>query len=76
MQWVPGEARVVGQEPAPSAPDVQLLTQDDAMRRLVEMGFANRSLNKRLLDEHDDDLATVVRELLAQDDSNWHVTRH
>ena len=73
---MPGEARVIGREPTPSAPDVQLLTEDDAMRRLIEMGFANRSLNAKLLKEHDGDLQVVVRELLAREDNNWAESRH
>ena len=48
------------------------------MTRLIEMGFANRLKNQRLLRENSNDLAKVI-ELLTMDtmdDSNWFSHRH
>lgn len=47
------------------------------MKTLIEMGFANRAKNKRLLKEHNNDLAKVI-DLLARDneDSDWFNYRH
>jgi hypothetical protein len=48
------------------------------MKRLIEMGFANRVKNQRLLKENANDLAKVI-ELLSlynNDDVEWYAHRH
>ncbi|XP_078737832.1 next to BRCA1 gene 1 protein isoform X1 [Lampetra fluviatilis] len=47
-----------------------------AMRTLLEMGFGDRTLNARLLQEHAGDLNAVVPALLAANDDGWHRERH
>ncbi|CAF0746169.1 unnamed protein product [Rotaria sp. Silwood1] len=49
----------------------------DPMKTLIEMGFANRAKNQRLLKENANDLAKVI-ELLTIDnnDSDWFTHRH
>ncbi|XP_061432574.1 next to BRCA1 gene 1 protein-like isoform X2 [Lethenteron reissneri] len=47
-----------------------------AMRTLLEMGFGDRTLNARLLQEHAGDLNAVVPALLAANDDGWHRVRH
>ena len=48
----------------------------DAMTTLLEMGFADRALNERLLRQHDDSVEAVVQELLALADNDWAANRH
>ena len=50
--------------PAPQTP----------MERLVAMGFADRELNARLLSQHQNQLQSVINELLDKQD--WASTRH
>ncbi|CAF2408026.1 unnamed protein product [Rotaria sp. Silwood2] len=53
------------------------MSSSDPMKTLIEMGFANRAKNQRLLKEHANDLAKVI-ELLTLDsnDSDWFNHRH
>ncbi|CAF1311770.1 unnamed protein product [Rotaria sordida] len=53
------------------------ISSSDPMKILIEMGFANRAKNQRLLKENANDLAKVI-ELLTIDnnDSDWFAHRH
>jgi hypothetical protein len=54
------------------------VSSSDPMKRLIEMGFANRVKNQRLLKENANDLAKVI-ELLSldnNDDVEWYAHRH
>ncbi len=54
------------------------MSSNDPMYALIEMGFANRAKNQRLLRENANDLAKVI-ELLTLDnneDVDWFIHRH
>lgn len=54
------------------------MSEQDPMSVLINMGFANRAKNQRLLRENANDLAKVI-ELLSLDsheDSDWFSHRH
>ena len=48
------------------------------MQILIEMGFANRAKNQRLLAENDNDLDKVIELLTSDvdDDADWFTRRH
>ncbi|CAG2226604.1 NBR1 [Mytilus edulis] len=46
------------------------------MAKLKEMGFCNRELNEKLLKKHNDDVETVVQELLSTTENDWMAQRH
>ncbi|XP_060945598.1 next to BRCA1 gene 1 protein isoform X1 [Limanda limanda] len=60
----------------PTQPPVDASTQDTMMAVLVEMGFGDRSLNQRLLKEHNYNLLDVVNELVQMTDNDWYSTRY
>ncbi|XP_005751219.1 next to BRCA1 gene 1 protein isoform X3 [Pundamilia nyererei] len=60
----------------PTQPPVDASTQDTMMAVLVEMGFADRSLNQRLLKKHNYSLLDVVNELVQMTDNDWYSTRY
>ncbi|XP_030581381.1 next to BRCA1 gene 1 protein [Archocentrus centrarchus] len=60
----------------PTQPPVDASTQDTMMAVLVEMGFADRSLNQRLLKKHNYNLLDVVNELVQMTDNDWYSTRY
>ncbi|XP_033101890.1 next to BRCA1 gene 1 protein-like [Anneissia japonica] len=62
------------EEPARSFPRDQVHFTS-AMNQLIEMGFANRDLNSRLLTKFNDNIHLVVQELLYEE-NNWSNTRH
>lgn len=41
------------------------------MDKLISMGFANRSLNDRLLKKFNNDIDKVVQKLLEVNDNDW-----
>uniref|UniRef100_A0A669EV37 NBR1 autophagy cargo receptor b n=1 Tax=Oreochromis niloticus TaxID=8128 RepID=A0A669EV37_ORENI len=55
---------------------VDASTQDTMMAVLVEMGFADRPLNQRLLKKHNYSLLDVVNELVQMTDNDWYSTRY
>ena len=57
---------------------VNSISSSDPMNTLIEMGFANRSKNQRLLKENANDLAKVIELLTLEtnDDSDWFAHRH
>lgn len=48
---------------------------DTNMKTLISMGFANRTLNSKLLKKHENDMDKVLGELLEKNDNNWHQHR-
>ncbi len=67
------------QLPSPSAPSLSVSSQYSSLdnsERLISMGFANRSLNKKLLNKHNDDINKVIEELLSKNDNDWASNRH
>uniref|UniRef100_A0A669E9D0 NBR1 autophagy cargo receptor b n=1 Tax=Oreochromis niloticus TaxID=8128 RepID=A0A669E9D0_ORENI len=60
----------------PTQPPVDASTQDTMMAVLVEMGFADRPLNQRLLKKHNYSLLDVVNELVQMTDNDWYSTRY
>ena len=48
----------------------------DNFARLASMGFANRSLNNKLLNKHTNDINKVINELLLRNDNDWASYRH
>ena len=64
----------------PSAPIFNSLQSEypslDSADRLISMGFANRSLNNKLLNKHNDDINKVIEELLARNENDWASHRH
>ncbi|XP_064646590.1 uncharacterized protein LOC135499640 [Lineus longissimus] len=61
--WTPPQSEPVPKESSP-------------LDQLVEMGFANRDVNRQLLEKHNGNLEKVVSELLQQGENDWHVHRH
>lgn len=64
---------------SPSAPSLSFSSQYSSLdnsERLISMGFANRSLNKKLLNKHNDDINKVIEELLRKNDNDWASNRH
>jgi hypothetical protein len=57
---------------------INSISSNDPMKKLVEMGFANRAKNQRLLKENANDLAKVVELLTLEnnDDGDWFSYRH
>lgn len=45
------------------------------MNTLISMGFANRTLNNRLLNKHKNDMNKVLHSLLEKTDNDWHEHR-
>ena len=86
QQWCPPDSPTgveflpAGTAPAidvqPTAPADARRSDVDTMTQLLEMGFADRVLNQRLLSKHDNDLEKVVPELLSLADNDWHANRH
>uniref|UniRef100_I3J607 NBR1 autophagy cargo receptor b n=1 Tax=Oreochromis niloticus TaxID=8128 RepID=I3J607_ORENI len=54
----------------------QVTHLDTMMAVLVEMGFADRPLNQRLLKKHNYSLLDVVNELVQMTDNDWYSTRY
>lgn len=54
------------------------ILSNDPMQILVEMGFANRKKNQRLLTENNNDLNKVIELLTTDstDDTDWYAHRH
>lgn len=46
------------------------------MDRLISMGFANRNLNKKLLDKYNNQVEKVIEDLVNKQDNNWADSRH
>jgi len=66
------------EENSTTTTSVNLISSNDPMKALIEMGFANRAKNQRLLRDNANDLAKVI-ELLTLDnneDVNWFTHRH
>jgi hypothetical protein len=58
---------------------LQLLNEnniDSPMDILIHMGFANRQLNKKLLDKYDNDLNKIIEFLLEKSDNDWATYRY
>ncbi|CAF5218863.1 unnamed protein product, partial [Rotaria magnacalcarata] len=52
-------------------------SSSDPMKKLIEMGFANRAKNQRLLNANANDLAKVIELLtIENDDADWFFHRH
>jgi next-to-BRCA1 protein 1 len=62
----PAPAPVIAEVPVftPSAPPVEEEKDSSEMTQLVEMGFANRELNKTLLAKHNNNMLRTIQELL------------
>jgi len=62
---------------APAAPAAPRGPSQPAspMEQLIEMGFADRSLNQRLLTENNNDLQATVTRLLRENNNNWWTSR-
>ena len=60
-----------------SATSTSSIVSNDPMKTLIEMGFANRSKNQRLLNENANNLAKVIELLTLEDnDGDWFAHRH
>ena len=46
-------------------------SSESYMDKLINMGFANRTLNNQLLKKHSNDLDKVISELLEKQDTNY-----
>lgn len=74
QQWVPPETTWVStteewlHSNAPS--------DDPNHKMLLDMGFANRERNQRLLQKHNNDVHAVISELIAENDNDWSARRH
>ncbi|XP_060568887.1 next to BRCA1 gene 1 protein-like isoform X2 [Ruditapes philippinarum] len=62
----------VQSEPAPRK-DQWKPPADGPMEQLIEMGFIETDLNKRLLVKHENDLEKVIQELLSMKNKDWFV---
>ncbi|KAM9457114.1 next to BRCA1 gene 1 protein isoform 3-T3 [Clarias gariepinus] len=69
------KALFTGQSGPKQLPE-EAATQDAMMAVLVEMGFADRALNQRLLQKHGPNLLDVVNELVHMQDNDWYNTRY
>jgi hypothetical protein len=61
---------------SPQPPQQQQYPSLEPIDRLLSMGFANRLLNKKLLDKHNDDINKVIEDLLTRADHDWASNRH
>ena len=82
QQWTPPQENGTPVEPreqwTPPEND-EVIPQEQGqnpMAILIEMGFADRTLNQRLLDENENDVEMVIQLLLQQNDNEWHANRH
>ena len=71
QQWTPPPEWTPPPQPEPANQ-----TPATPMETLIEMGFADRQLNKQLLEKHNNDLDKVVQDLIQSSDSNWNENRH
>ncbi|KAK3553301.1 hypothetical protein QTP86_033111 [Hemibagrus guttatus] len=69
------KALFTGQSGPEQLPE-EAATQDAMMAVLVEMGFADRALNQRLLQKHGPNLLDVVNELVHMQDNDWYNNRY
>ncbi|GAA6079802.1 next to BRCA1 gene 1 protein isoform X1 [Tachysurus ichikawai] len=69
------KALFTGQSGPEQLPE-EAATQDAMMAVLVEMGFADRALNQRLLQKHGPNLLDVVNELVHMQDNDWYTNRY
>lgn len=46
------------------------------MEKLIDLGFADRALNEKLLKKHDGDLNKVIQSILDIAENNWHESRY
>ena len=76
QKWEPPQQRWEPTEQKWEPPQEQRGRELTAMQQLLEMGFANRDLNRELLDQHNEDVEKVVQELLQRNDNDWHSNRH
>ena len=67
-EWTPAE------DTSPREPLVH--RDSEEMTQLLEMGFANRELNKKLLEKYSYDLEKVIQELVTGEENDWHARRH
>ncbi|KAL4216974.1 Next to BRCA1 protein 1 protein [Mactra antiquata] len=68
-QWMPPKVQ------EPEAPKEQWTgppKEVGPMGRLMEMGFFDRSLNRKLLNKHNDNLEKVIQELLSMKNQDWY----
>nr|XP_023670091.1 next to BRCA1 gene 1 protein [Paramormyrops kingsleyae] len=64
-------------QPGPPLPPGDAASQDTTMMAvLLEMGFGDRQLNRRLLRKHNHNLLDVVNELVQMADNEWYATRY
>lgn len=73
------QAEAAAQEPARSHESPSVAERDvreACMALLMDMGFFNRDLNRKLMDKFNCDTGLIVSELLAQEDHDWHSRRH
>ncbi|XP_053386589.1 tripartite motif-containing protein 45-like isoform X2 [Mercenaria mercenaria] len=60
-------------EPAPPKDQWKSPAEVGPMARLLEMGFFDTDLNKKLLTKHNDNLDKVVQELLSMKNKDWFI---
>ena len=49
----------------------QIQSVEEKMNSLISMGFANRKLNKKLLEQHQNNMDKVIQDLLKDTDNDW-----
>ena len=76
--WQPSERE--WQPPAdtwtPPETDLPEEKPSTLMDQLIEMGFCQRELNKKLLDKYDGSLEQVIQELISRAENDWSGRRH
>ena len=71
--WSPAESsRTTDTDPIRCPPSGQVSKMD----KLIELGFADRSINGALLKKHDGDVDRVIGELVSMTDGEWAKKRH
>jgi len=73
QEWTPPNQDWTPQSQGWTPHDEATLKPED---QLLAMGFANRDLNRRLLEKHNGDIEKVIQELLEQVENDWHQQRH
>lgn len=81
------QSRMPAWEPAPP-PDILVTSEPssappraqgpppDPMQILIDMGFANREMNRKLLAKHGGNIDPVIVELLQDSGADWPILRH
>ena len=58
------------------SPTEAAVEDNSPMKTLLDMGFADRPRNQRLLEKHQGDVGKVVADIISEDHQDWPAQRH